>query len=72
MASYDSAAYDVDAYDTDAYDITVAATEPAQPVLPVNRPNSRSIDARTLADSFNRGQPIEPDYTWPGGRKFYQ
>ena len=36
------------------------------------RPTTRSIDAKTIADAYNRGQPLKPDYTWPGGRKFYQ
>jgi len=38
----------------------------------VNRPSIRSIDAKSIADRFNQGQPDEADYTWPSGRKFYQ
>lgn len=40
--------------------------------LASKRPSMRQIDARTLADRYNAGQPLKPDYTWPGGRKFYQ
>jgi hypothetical protein len=43
-----------------------------QPGLPIFIPSTRSIDAKTVAESFNRGQPREPDYTWPNRRKFYQ
>lgn len=42
-----------------------------QKALPIRRPRERSIDAKTLADRFNRGMPVQPSYTWPGGRKFY-
>ncbi len=40
--------------------------------LPIFRPQIRSIDAKTLADRFNQGTPDIPDYTFPGGRKFFQ
>jgi len=43
-----------------------------QPVLRIVKPQMRTIDAKSIADNYNRGMPIEPDYTWPGGRKFYQ
>ena len=35
------------------------------------RPNTRSIDARTIADAYNRGAPEQPDYEF-SSRKFYQ
>ena len=40
--------------------------------LPVRTGTTRSIDAKTIADRFNAGQPTQADYTWPGGRKFFQ
>ena len=40
--------------------------------LTINRPSYRSIDAKTLADSFNRGVAEIPDYEYPSGRRFYQ
>ena len=43
-----------------------------QTELPIFRPQMRSIDAQTLADRFNQGTPEIADYTFPGGRKFYQ
>jgi len=43
-----------------------------QPELPITKPAFRSIDAKSIADVYNRGAPVEPDYTWPNGRKFYQ
>lgn len=43
-----------------------------QPVLPIIPPHIRAIDAKSLADHFNRGQPELPDYEWPSSRKFYQ
>lgn len=42
-----------------------------QPVLPVLRPQFRSVDGKTLADNFNRGLPEVPAYDWPNRRKFY-
>ncbi len=50
----------------------VPMPETQQPGLPILRASFRSVDAKTLADNFNRGQPTEADYTWPGGRKFFQ
>jgi hypothetical protein len=49
-----------------------ASTDLPQPVLPVLKPSFRSIDAKTLADHFNRGQPEMADYDWPNRRRFYQ
>jgi hypothetical protein len=43
-----------------------------QPVLPIPIPHIRTIDAKTLADHFNRGEIVTPDYEWPNTRKFYQ
>ena len=43
-----------------------------QPILKITAPKTRSIDAKSIADKFNQGQPIQPDYEWPGGRKFFQ
>jgi hypothetical protein len=43
-----------------------------QPVLRIVKPQMRSIDAKSIADNYNRGLAAEADYTWPGGRKFYQ
>lgn len=40
--------------------------------LPIPTPGRRSMDIKTIADRYNAGQPITPDYTWPNGRKFYQ
>jgi len=45
---------------------------PPTPTLPILVPHMRSIDAKTLADHFNRGQIRKPDYEWPNARKFYQ
>ena len=51
----------------------VSGTVPiVQPVLKVTAPRTRSIDAKSIADRFNQGEPIQADYEWPGGRKFYQ
>lgn len=44
----------------------------AQPKLPILRPTFRTIDGKTMADSYNRGQATQPDYEWPGRRRFYQ
>lgn len=43
-----------------------------QPVLPIHTPGFRSIDAKSIADVYNRGLPEMPDYEWPNRRKFYQ
>jgi hypothetical protein len=43
-----------------------------QPILPIPIPHVRTIDAKTLADHFNRGEIVTPDYEWPNTRKFYQ
>jgi len=47
-----------------------AATDPNP--LPIKKPQTRSVDAKTLADAFNKGQPTVADYSWPGGRTFFQ
>lgn len=49
-----------------------AITTTSQPVLPIRRVQTRSIDAKSIADRYNAGQPVVADYEWPGGRKFYQ
>ena len=51
--------------------IGAGAPDPIK-VLPIGKPSYRTIDAKTLADAFNRGQPVMADYEWPNGRKFYQ
>ncbi len=43
-----------------------------QPVLRIRAPKIRTIDAKSIADRFNQGQPLMPDYEWPGRRKFFQ
>ena len=45
---------------------------PAQPTPTIVAPQVRSIDAKTLADHFNRGLVATPDYEWPNSRKFFQ
>ena len=40
--------------------------------LPIKRVKRRSIDAKTISDRYNLGVPTQPDYDFPGGRKFYQ
>jgi len=42
------------------------------PVLPIHRPKFRTVDGKTLADNFNRGMKVTPDYDWPNRRKFFQ
>lgn len=54
------------------YSHPVASQTSAGVALGVQRPRMRSIDAKSIADRYNKGQPLKPDYTWPGGRKFYQ
>jgi hypothetical protein len=46
--------------------------ELTQPVLPIVAPSFRSIDAKSISDVYNQGQPLEPDYEWSSGRRFYQ
>ncbi len=43
-----------------------------QPILPITKPSFRSIDAKSIADVYNRGQPDTPDYEFANRRKFYQ
>lgn len=43
-----------------------------QPVLPISKPQFRSIDAKSIADVYNRGTPDIADYKFPNGRRFYQ
>ncbi len=43
-----------------------------QPVLPILTPAFRSIDAKSIADVYNRGLPDVPDYEFANRRKFYQ
>jgi len=43
-----------------------------QPVLPIHKPGFRSIDAKSIADVYNRGTADVADYDWPNRRKFYQ
>ena len=43
-----------------------------QPILPITKPTFRSIDAKSIADVYNRGQPDIPDYEFANRRKFYQ
>lgn len=43
-----------------------------QPVLPINIPTFRSIDAKSIADVYNRGTPDEADYEFSNVRRFYQ
>ena len=43
-----------------------------QPVLPILTPGFRSIDAKSIADAYNRNSPDVADYKFPNGRRFYQ
>jgi hypothetical protein len=43
-----------------------------QPVLPIVKPSYRSIDAKSISDVYNQGQPLEADYEYSNGRRFYQ
>jgi len=71
MAAFDSAAFSVLAFSSSAFDLDGDAGI-VQPVLPILRPGFRSIDAKSIADVYNRGTPDIADYTWPNERKFYQ
>lgn len=44
----------------------------SQPVLPIHKVQTRSIDAKTIADRYNKGLPRQEDYLFGGARKFYQ
>ena len=46
--------------------------EIVQPVLPIPKVSFRSMDAKSIADVYNRGTPLIPDYEFYGRRKFYQ
>lgn len=40
--------------------------------LPIKQVKTRAVDAKTIADRYNMGVPTQPDYEFPGGRKFEQ
>ncbi len=49
-----------------------AAAVIVQPVLPITAPSFRSIDAKSLADVYNRGTPSVADYEFSNKRRFFQ
>jgi len=68
MAAYSEAAFSTTAHSVAAYFFMGIV----QPILPITRPSFRSIDAKSIADVYNRGQPDTPDYEFANRRKFYQ
>lgn len=67
MPAFDNKAFSTNAFFTGSFDLI-----PAQPILPIPISSFRTIDAKTLADHFNRGLPRTPDYDFANRRKFYQ
>jgi len=67
MTAFSQTSFSTTAFSTLAFDLAPVAAG-----LAVKRGSTRSIDAKTLADRFNAGQPLQADYEFPNGRKFYQ
>lgn len=67
--SFSAEAFSTDAFSANAFQFAAGIV---QPVLSVYTPGFRSIDAKSIADQYNRGIPLDADYEVSGGRKFYQ
>ncbi len=70
MSSFSAAAFSTSAFSASAFDFDIVGI--VQPVLPITAPGFRSIDAKSIADVYNRGTADIADYEFSNRRRFYQ
>lgn len=70
MASFSAAAFSTSAFSTSSFDFDIVGV--VQPILPISTPGFRSIDAKSIADVYNRGTADMEDYKFGNDRRFYQ